>query len=157
MSAATKYSYQITSSAGVDMGIWEAESKAAALDAMARDAGYRDHAHACEVAEGGDELTVRKIALPVRYRVIQPLGDGELSALGPTIGTYDTLALARRAVGDEWWKLQHSRGNNSGFLQRTIVAVEADGEVRHLSAAEENDLDDLRRCEARQVEQGASR
>ena len=32
--------YQITSSAGVDMGVYAGESPEAALDAMARDAGY---------------------------------------------------------------------------------------------------------------------
>lgn len=36
--------YQITSSEGVDMGIYEGATPAEALDAMARDAGYRDEA-----------------------------------------------------------------------------------------------------------------
>lgn len=40
--------YQITSSAGVDMGIYEGSTPAEALDAMARDAGYRDQADAAE-------------------------------------------------------------------------------------------------------------
>lgn len=43
-------SYQITSSAGVDMGIYEGETPADALDAMARDAGYKSQADAAAVA-----------------------------------------------------------------------------------------------------------
>ena len=34
--------YKIASSAGVDMGIYEGENKSEALDAMTRDAGYRN-------------------------------------------------------------------------------------------------------------------
>ena len=41
---------------GVVLGTYEGETEAEALDELARDAGYRDNAEACEVSAG--ELTV---------------------------------------------------------------------------------------------------
>lgn len=43
--------YRIVNTAyGTDLGVYEAKDEAGALDALARDAGYNDYAHANTVA-----------------------------------------------------------------------------------------------------------
>lgn len=46
-------SYRIESEAGVDMGIYQGETEQEALDAMARDAGYKSVADADSQGFGG--------------------------------------------------------------------------------------------------------
>lgn len=57
----TKYLIENTRS-GIILGEYQADSKEAALDAMARDAGYADYAEAQEVAPAGDgEILVTEV------------------------------------------------------------------------------------------------
>lgn len=44
------------------LGTYPGETEADALDAMAREAGYWDHGHACKIAGGGDDLIVTATA-----------------------------------------------------------------------------------------------
>lgn len=46
---------------GLRMGAYPAETAAAALDLIAKAAGYRDHEHACSVVGGADDLAVRAV------------------------------------------------------------------------------------------------
>lgn len=61
----TKYSISNQTS-GCFQGIYEASSPSEAINVMARDAGYKDHAHVCEVLgitieEGEADLVVVEV------------------------------------------------------------------------------------------------
>jgi len=55
--------FQISNTtSGADLGTYEAATREEALDAMARDAGYKSFAASCEVTgEDGSDLVVREV------------------------------------------------------------------------------------------------
>ena len=64
-------SYHIINSEGVEMGIYQGETKADALDAMARDAGYKDQAEATTVA-GDFDGTVYELQADGDWQKVSP-------------------------------------------------------------------------------------
>lgn len=74
---------------GLFLGVFEAEDVDGALDALARDAGYRDYEHANKVAQL-DEWELR----------VEPLwGVGDRVEIGDTYSEYDTGTVV--AIGEE--------------------------------------------------------
>ena len=78
-------SYKIVSAQGQEMGVYEGETKADALDAMARDAGYDSQAAAAEVA-GPFDGTIAELVAPTNYG---------------TLCDYSTGSTIRPATADE--------------------------------------------------------
>ena len=91
--------YRIVSSAGIDLGTFDAATPEAALDALAVEAGYRSHNDACDVT--GDD--------PAAWKT-EPRNGLTLLTLGPTSESLASTALenARRAWGPGWTRLDSS-------------------------------------------------
>jgi hypothetical protein len=96
----TMTTYQITSSAGVDMGTYEGETAADALDAMARDAGYESQAG--DEDDDEDEDEVAYVVWGVRASRIQAIRDAETDWSDPPPRTW-LDALDGHADADAAW------------------------------------------------------
>jgi len=92
---------------GLVMGAYLADSEEGALDAMARDAGYRDHAHACEVAPGDDLLVTALWGVDDRV-------EG-----GDTPEDYDTGTVL--AIGDDVYEHEPT-ARERGLVSPVLVA-----------------------------------
>jgi hypothetical protein len=101
--------YQITSkTSGADLGTYEGATPADALDAMSRDAGYRDHADAsAQSGDDGAHLAVGEVDLSSRY---------EYDRRGGAWGSVDLR-------GDELRVERHSR--YQGTVTGRVVAFSA--------------------------------
>ena len=94
---------------GLVLGAYLADSAEGALDAMARDAGYADYAHACEAVDPD----------PSEF-LVEPLwGVGDRVEGGDTPEDYDTGRVL--AVGDDVFELAPS-ARKHGFLSPVLVA-----------------------------------
>lgn len=79
---------------GLVLGAYLADSEEAALDAMARDAGYTDYAHMC----GGEEPDSDELKVEPLWAV------GDRVEIGDTYSEYSTGTVL--AIGDEAYERQ---------------------------------------------------
>jgi hypothetical protein len=106
--------WQVTSSAGVDMGVYEGETPADALDAMARDAGYKSQADATDSGISPFEGTVAR-EMPAGWEPGHTVYALEIAALecDPVDG-YE--------VGDVLYAQIHSEDESLGCVTYELTA-----------------------------------
>lgn len=95
--------YQISSkTSGAVLGTYEGDSPAAALDAMAQDAGYADHREACiQSGDDGSHLIVRAISAETVTAAARTAYSASLDATGDHGCAYDAASDAiRELVGE---------------------------------------------------------
>ena len=115
------YSIQNTTS-GADLGIYSGETPAAALDAMSRDAGYRDHADACATTgEDGSDLRVTLVAEGRTAREVQAFRDGYAEGFRCASSGLDDEPIDPAGMRDV------SSLDSDGVRAIKLAAVAADG------------------------------
>ena len=123
-----RYKIENTTS-GLIMGIYEADSEKAALDAMARDAGYDDYADLDEQTPARPgEIDVRE-AYPDLYLV----SEGEASIIGPDeipedVNGYESVLVIASTTAEALAAAQWDAGlvapDNVVWAGETIVAID---------------------------------
>lgn len=100
--------FRITNqTSGADLGAFEADDKAGALDAMAKDAGYASFAESCETTgEDGSDLVVHEVAsdddiAALRAESITASDDEQARlCLAALAGDDDARQKCKRAIRD---------------------------------------------------------
>ena len=109
--------YKITSSAGQDMGTYDADTERGALDAMAREAGYASQAEAAEVA-GAFEGRVEAVDLYPTTRT----EDGGIRYWAVYAQTWRTVR-AQSEIGEREWAA-HTEEDRVMFRELPAEPVE---------------------------------
>jgi len=97
--------FQITTATGENMGIFEGETEEGALDAMARDAGYRDQAHVIAIGVSPFVGTVEEVDGRYTINGICDMCDerGSVAPYGPDCVVCEDCAGQGETDGEIEW------------------------------------------------------